>query len=167
MRGILSIQAKLNVYGIHTSNMGKPLSVHARFNISCICGPNLRRIWHGITKEDISQQSRLDFVKSTWQYLDFALFVMIVLESRPSPDQKVRCRPSSYAADNILTQTGCFVHVILLAMVCDKPAAYKIRGFASYSHTNFCSLCWILVHDKGKPTSFQYGGGSYLHLIPF
>ena len=53
---------------------------------------------------------------------------------------------------------GHLVRVILIAVICDKPAAHKIRGFASHSHTNFCSLCWITLHNKSKPAAFQDGG---------
>ena len=58
----------------------------------------------------------------------------------------------------MLTETGRLIRVILVAMVCDKPAAHKMGGFASHSHTNFCSLCWISVQDKGKPSAFQHEG---------
>ncbi|KAG2747856.1 hypothetical protein P692DRAFT_201652591, partial [Suillus brevipes Sb2] len=34
--------------------------------------------------------------------------------------------------------TGRLVCVILVAVVCDKPAAHKVGGFASHSHTHFC-----------------------------
>jgi hypothetical protein len=54
------------------------------------------------------------------------------------------------------------VRVVLVAAMCDKPAAHKIGGFASHSHTLFCTLCWITSHDKEKPTAFQKGGMSFL-----
>ncbi|KAG1732954.1 hypothetical protein EDB19DRAFT_1831114 [Suillus lakei] len=49
------------------------------------------------------------------------------------------------------------VHVILVAVVCDKPAVHKIGGFASHSHTHFCTCCWIKNEDKDKPQLFQKG----------
>jgi hypothetical protein len=58
----------------------------------------------------------------------------------------------------VFTRPGRLVRVILVAVVCDKPAAHKTGGFASHSHNNFCSLCWISAHDKGTALSFQAGG---------
>jgi hypothetical protein len=57
---------------------------------------------------------------------------------------------------------GHLIRVVLVATVCDKPAAHKIAGFASHSHTNFCTLCWISTQDKTTPKAFQKGGGSPL-----
>jgi len=45
-----------------------------------------------------------------------------------------------------------------VAIVCDKPAAHKIGGFASHSHTKFCTLCWITLQDKNKDVAFQKDG---------
>ncbi|KIO00608.1 hypothetical protein M404DRAFT_29307 [Pisolithus tinctorius Marx 270] len=50
--------------------------------------------------------------------------------------------------------TGRLVHVILVAVVCDKPAAHKIGGFGSHSHTHFCHNCWICQNDKDKNKAF-------------
>jgi hypothetical protein len=55
---------------------------------------------------------------------------------------------------------GRLVRVILVAVVCDKPAAHKMGGFASHSHNHFCTLCWISAHDKAEVTAFQEGGKS-------
>ena len=63
---------------------------------------------------------------------------------------------------DVLIISGRLVHVVLVAAVCDKPAAHKIGGFASHSHTLFYTLCWITSHDKEKPTAFQKGGMSFL-----
>jgi hypothetical protein len=60
----------------------------------------------------------------------------------------------------ILIGPGRLVHVILVAVVRDKPAAHKIGGFASHSHTNFCTLCWISIQDKSKAVVFQKDGMS-------
>lgn len=54
--------------------------------------------------------------------------------------------------------SGRLVRVILVTVVCDKPAAHKVGGFASHSHTNFCTLCWITLSDKTTPAAFQEGG---------
>jgi hypothetical protein len=59
------------------------------------------------------------------------------------------------------------VCVILVTVVCDKPAVHKIRGFASHSHTNFCTLCWISILDKGKPTAFQNEGMLFIFLTSY
>jgi hypothetical protein len=67
----------------------------------------------------------------------------------------------------MLIDAGHLVRVILVAVVCDKPAAHKIGGFASHSHTNFCTLCWISIHDKGKPTAFLDEGASSFFLTYF
>ncbi|KIK79761.1 hypothetical protein PAXRUDRAFT_36357 [Paxillus rubicundulus Ve08.2h10] len=56
-----------------------------------------------------------------------------------------------------LCPEGCIVCVILVAVICDKPAAHKMGGFASHSHTNFCTTCWILLNNKDKEMMFQKG----------
>jgi len=61
----------------------------------------------------------------------------------------------------VLIILGCLVCVILVAVVCDKPAAHKIGSFASHSHNHFCTLCWISAHDKAKVVAFQDGGKSH------
>ena len=50
----------------------------------------------------------------------------------------------------------------LVVVVCDKPAAHKIGGFASHSHTNFCTECWISIEDKHRLVVFQQNGKSFL-----
>ncbi|KAG2059559.1 hypothetical protein BDR06DRAFT_873436, partial [Suillus hirtellus] len=45
--------------------------------------------------------------------------------------------------DGIKVPTESCTEVILVAIVCDKPAAHTISGFASHSHTNFCTCYWI------------------------
>ncbi|KIO14438.1 hypothetical protein M404DRAFT_1009458 [Pisolithus tinctorius Marx 270] len=49
---------------------------------------------------------------------------------------------------------GRLVRVVLVAVVCDKPAAHKIGGFGSHSHTHFCHNCWICQNDKDKKEAF-------------
>ncbi|KAL4078647.1 hypothetical protein V8B97DRAFT_2021036 [Scleroderma yunnanense] len=49
---------------------------------------------------------------------------------------------------------GCLVCVVLVAIVCDKPAAHKIGGFASHSCTFFCHGCWICQVEKDKAKVF-------------
>jgi hypothetical protein len=90
--------------------------------------------------------------------------IIVPMESRPEGEVQITM---PHAADNVLTQTGHLVRVILVTVVCDKPAVHKMGRFASHSHTNFCSLYWISVHNKGKPITFQYGGASHLLLSPF
>ncbi|KIN99331.1 hypothetical protein M404DRAFT_39984, partial [Pisolithus tinctorius Marx 270] len=50
---------------------------------------------------------------------------------------------------------GCLIHVTLVAVMCDKPAAHKIGGFASHSHNYYCMCCWICSMDKGNVNAFQ------------
>jgi len=69
-------------------------------------------------------------------------------------------RLSPCTQEDVLIKTGRLVRVILVAVVCDKPAAHKVGGFGSHSHTNFCTLCWITTHDKSKPAAFKQGGAS-------
>ena len=67
---------------------------------------------------------------------------------------------SKHMAYDVLTNSGRLVCIVLIAVVCDKPAAHKIGGFASHSHMKFCNLCWITLHNKSKPAAFQDGGTS-------
>ncbi|RXW14412.1 hypothetical protein EST38_g11447 [Candolleomyces aberdarensis] len=53
---------------------------------------------------------------------------------------------------------GRHVRVILICICCDKPAAHKLGGFGSHSHTFFCTRCWIKQADKMSPQSFQPNG---------
>jgi hypothetical protein len=46
---------------------------------------------------------------------------------------------SAHIQDHILGKTGCLVHIILMAIVCET-AAHKVGGFRSHSHTNFYTL---------------------------
>ena len=43
------------------------------------------------------------------------------------------------------------VRVTLAAIICDKPAAYKMGSFASYSHYTFCTRHKIQKEDLQKP----------------
>ena len=80
-------------------------------------------------------------------------------------NQKVHVyKPLAY---DVLTKSGRLVHVILVAVVCDKPAAHKIGGFVSHSHTNFCNICWITQHDKSNPAAFWDGGVLFIPTISF
>jgi len=81
--------------------------------------------------------------------------IKVPTESCPEGTQLSPC-----TQEDILIKTGRLVRVILVAVVCDKPAAHKVRGFGSHSHTNFCTLCWITTHDKSKPAAFKRGGAS-------
>jgi len=81
---------------------------------------------------------------------------MVPTESRPEGTSFIPMQPAKY----VLIILGRLVRVILVAVVCDKPAAHKIGGFASHSHNNFCTLCWISARDKAKVASFQDGGKS-------
>ncbi|KZT18076.1 hypothetical protein NEOLEDRAFT_1081034 [Neolentinus lepideus HHB14362 ss-1] len=52
---------------------------------------------------------------------------------------------------------GRLVRVILVAVVCDKPAAHKLAGFGSHSHTQFCTNCTITQKDKASPSAWTKG----------
>jgi hypothetical protein len=58
---------------------------------------------------------------------------------------------------------GRLVRVILLCVCCDKPAAHKLGGFGSHSHTFFCTRCWIRQQQKATKEAFQRGG---VHSAP-
>ncbi|KIJ06688.1 hypothetical protein PAXINDRAFT_158658 [Paxillus involutus ATCC 200175] len=49
---------------------------------------------------------------------------------------------------------GRLIRVVLVAVVCDKPAAHKVGGFGSHSHTNLCTCCWITQAEKDKARAF-------------
>ncbi|KAK0470420.1 uncharacterized protein EV420DRAFT_1616565 [Desarmillaria tabescens] len=42
-----------------------------------------------------------------------------------------------------------------IGVICDKPAAHKLGGFGSHSHTNFCHHCWISLSEKQTAAAFQ------------
>jgi len=60
---------------------------------------------------------------------------------------------------------GRRVRVALVAVVCDKPAAHKLGGFGSHSHS-FCTKCWVTQEQKASPQSFTPNGLS-LFFSPF
>ncbi len=90
----------------------------------------------------------------------------------PSPDQ-VQCymRPLvndllHLWEDGIVIKTakspyGRCVHAVLLCIVCDAPAAHKLGGFGSHSHTMFCTRCWVTLSQKHELEALQVGGTSY------
>lgn len=53
---------------------------------------------------------------------------------------------------------GILVRVILVCVACDKPAAHKVGGFGSHSHTFFCTRCWIQQSEKATAAAFQADG---------
>ncbi|KAL1940756.1 hypothetical protein VTO73DRAFT_7797 [Trametes versicolor] len=62
--------------------------------------------------------------------------------------------------DGIMIKTplypeGRCVRVALIAVVCDKPAAHKMGGFGSHSHTFFCTQDWITQSDKATSAAFE------------
>ncbi|KZV83930.1 hypothetical protein EXIGLDRAFT_624997, partial [Exidia glandulosa HHB12029] len=50
---------------------------------------------------------------------------------------------------------GRRVRVILIAVVCDKPAAHKIGGFGPPAHRFLCHCCWITQADLQTPAAFK------------
>jgi hypothetical protein len=57
---------------------------------------------------------------------------------------------------------GWLVCIALVAVVCNKPAAHKLGGFGSHSHTYFCTLCWITQTDKATPKAFVENGEIFI-----
>lgn len=53
---------------------------------------------------------------------------------------------------------GRLVRVALVAIICDKPAAHKMGGYASHSHRLFCTLCWIDQANLPTEDAFRAGG---------
>lgn len=53
---------------------------------------------------------------------------------------------------------GRLVRVVLICVICDKPAAHKMGGFGSHSHTFFCTRCWIQKSQKATAAAFQQNG---------
>jgi hypothetical protein len=53
---------------------------------------------------------------------------------------------------------GRLIRVILLCVCCDKPAAHKLGGFGSHSHTFFCTQCWIRQQQKATKEAFRRNG---------
>ncbi|KAG1736838.1 uncharacterized protein EDB91DRAFT_1055457 [Suillus paluster] len=62
--------------------------------------------------------------------------------------------PQIYPKIGSYSYQGRLVRVALVAVVCDKPAAHKIGGFGSHSHTNLCTACWITQVDKARAAAF-------------
>ncbi|KIK81370.1 hypothetical protein PAXRUDRAFT_35886 [Paxillus rubicundulus Ve08.2h10] len=56
-----------------------------------------------------------------------------------------------------LCPKGQLVCIALIVVICDKPVAPKIGGFASHSHTHFRMIFWISLDDKTKVKAFQKG----------
>ena len=53
---------------------------------------------------------------------------------------------------------GRLVRVILVCVVCDKPAAHKLGGFGSHSHRFFCTRCWVDQKSKATARAFEANG---------
>ncbi|TBU52487.1 hypothetical protein BD310DRAFT_981846 [Dichomitus squalens] len=50
---------------------------------------------------------------------------------------------------------GRRIRVILVGVVCDKPAAHKLGGFGSHAHTYFCIQDWISQTFKATVEAFK------------
>jgi hypothetical protein len=55
---------------------------------------------------------------------------------------------------------GRLLRLILIAICCDKPAAHKMGGFGSHSHTFFCTKCWVKQSDKGSCKAYEKDGNN-------
>jgi hypothetical protein len=53
---------------------------------------------------------------------------------------------------------GRCVRAVLLCVVCDAPAAHKLGGFGSHSHTMFCTRCWVTLSQKTELEALRVGG---------
>ena len=53
---------------------------------------------------------------------------------------------------------GRLVRVVLVGVFCDKPAAHKLGGFGSHSHTYFCTRDWITQTLKATAQAFMAHG---------
>ncbi|KAJ6450694.1 hypothetical protein C8R47DRAFT_950315, partial [Mycena vitilis] len=53
---------------------------------------------------------------------------------------------------------GRLLRVILVGVICDKPAAHKMGGFGSHAHQFFCTRCWIRQQDKASKAAFEKDG---------
>lgn len=60
---------------------------------------------------------------------------------------------------------GRLIRVILVCVICDKPAAHKLGGFGSHSHTFFCTKCWIKQSDKRTAAAYEKNGTLFYHTI--
>jgi hypothetical protein len=57
--------------------------------------------------------------------------------------------PSSLCPYFLLTSCqGHLIQVILITIICDKPAVHKLAGFGAPPHTYFCAECWICQKDE-------------------
>ena len=61
---------------------------------------------------------------------------------------------------------GRRARLVLVGVICDKPAAHKLGGFGSHSHTFFCTFCWIEQSKKATDAAFEKDGTleAYFHL---
>ncbi|OCH84788.1 hypothetical protein OBBRIDRAFT_798774 [Obba rivulosa] len=50
--------------------------------------------------------------------------------------------------------TGRCVRVVLVGLICDKPAAHKLARYGSHSHTHFCTRDWITKALKASLDAF-------------
>jgi hypothetical protein len=57
---------------------------------------------------------------------------------------------------------GRLVRVILVCVVCDKPAAHKLGGFGSHAHRFFCTRCWADQASKATSRSFEANGRPHI-----
>lgn len=60
---------------------------------------------------------------------------------------------------------GRLVRVALVSICCDKPAAHKLGGFGSHSHTHFCTRDWIKQKDKGTAKAFEHDGAVHFTIV--
>jgi hypothetical protein len=98
---------------------------------------------------------------------------IILGPKEPSPDQVQRyMRPLindllRLWEDGIIVKmprnsNGQRVQVALLCVICDAPAAHKLGGFGSHSHTLFCTQCWVNLGSKQDAAALRTDGMVFL-----
>ncbi|VDB84878.1 unnamed protein product [Peniophora sp. CBMAI 1063] len=76
---------------------------------------------------------------------------------RPVVNELLRLWEQGFVMSTKRYPQGRRIRVILVCVVCDKPAAHKLGGFGSHSHTFYCTRCWIKKSDKATAKAFEKG----------
>jgi len=57
------------------------------------------------------------------------------------------------------------VRVVLVAVICDRPAASKVGGFASHSHRIFCPRDMVPKKDLRIAKCFEKDGEGFVVMV--
>lgn len=63
-----------------------------------------------------------------------------------------------------LLSTARLVRVVLVAVICDRPAASKVGGFASHSHRIFCPRDMVPKKDLRTTKCFEKDGEGFITI---